>query len=93
MQEPGNYFAKGVAPTPVALAPQAKAFFDLAWNVVPHEGEGETTCPEAKTLRLTPPGDTPGVSLPLTLTPCGGQIRVSPFRSVVDASAGPAPST
>lgn len=92
VQEPGNYFAKGVAPTPVALAPQAKAFFDLAWNVVPHEAEGETTCPEAKTLRLTPPGGTPGVSLSFTLTPCGGQIRVSPFRSVVDASAGPAPS-
>ncbi|MGH7018817.1 MAG: DUF4232 domain-containing protein [Brevundimonas sp.] len=90
VQEPGNYFAQGTPPTPVALAPQAKAFFDLAWNVVPHEGEGEKTCPEAKTLRLTTPDDTALVSLPLALTPCGRQIRVSPFRPVVEASAGPA---
>jgi len=93
VQEPGSYFAKGMTPTPVSLAPQAKAFFDLAWNVVPHEAEGEKVCPEAKTLRLTAPGDTVQVSLPLALTPCGRQVRVSPFRPVVEASAGPAPAT
>ena len=92
VQEPGSYFAQGTAPTPVSLKPQAKAYFDLAWNVVPHEAEGEKTCPEAKTLRLTAPGDTVAVSLPLTLTPCGKQVRVSPFRPVADASAGPAPA-
>ncbi|PQZ84711.1 MULTISPECIES: DUF4232 domain-containing protein [unclassified Brevundimonas] len=93
VQEPGSYFAKGMTPTPVSLAPQAKAFFDLAWNVVPHEAEGEKTCPEAKTLRLTAPGDTAMVSLPLALMPCGRQVRVSPFRPVAEASAGPAPAT
>jgi hypothetical protein len=93
VQEPGNYFAQNGAPTPVPLKPQTKAFFDLAWNVVPHEAEGEKTCLEAKTLRLTTPGDTALVSLPLALTPCGKQVRVSPFRPVVDASASPAPAT
>lgn len=92
VQEPGNYFAQGTTPAPVSLKPLAKAYFDLAWNVVPHEAEGEKTCPEAKTLRLTPPGDTAMVSLPLALTPCGGQIRVSPLRPVSDASARPAPA-
>lgn len=92
-QEPGNYFAQGSAPTPVSLAPQAKAYFDLAWNVVPHEAQGEKTCPEAKSLRLTAPGDTAVISLPLALTPCGKQVRVSPFRPVADASARPAPAS
>ncbi|MNH48690.1 Membrane-bound lysozyme-inhibitor of c-type lysozyme [compost metagenome] len=91
VQEPGNYFAQGTTPTAVSLKPQSKAYFDLAWNVVPHEAEGEKTCPEAKTLRATTPGDTALVSLPLALTPCGRQIRVSPFRPVIDASASPAP--
>lgn len=92
VQEPGNYFAQGKAPTAVSLMPQAKAYFDLAWNVVPHEAEGEETCPDAKSLRVTTPGDTTLVSLPLALTPCGGQIRVSPFRPVSSDEAGPAPA-
>lgn len=92
VQEPGSYFTQGTAPTPVALKPQSKAYFDLAWNVVPHEAEGEKACPEAKTLRLTTPGDTALVTLPLTLTACGRQIRVSPFRPVSEASARPAPA-
>lgn len=92
VQEPGGYFTQGTAPTPVALKPQSKAYFDLAWNVVPHEAEGEKVCPEAKTLRLTTPGDTALVTLPLALTACGRQIRVSPFRPVSEASARPAPA-
>ncbi|MBD3834187.1 DUF4232 domain-containing protein [Brevundimonas bullata] len=93
VQEPGSYLAKGTPPSSVSLASQAKAYFDLAWNVVPHEAEGEKTCPEAKTLRLTAPGDTAQISLPLALTPCGKQIRVGPFRPVIDASASPTPAT
>lgn len=92
VQEPGSYFTQGTMPTPVALKPQSKAYFDLAWNVVPHEAEGEKACPEAKTLRLTTPGDTALVTLPLALTACGRQIRVSPFRPVSEASARPAPA-
>lgn len=92
VQEPGNYFRQGSAPTAVPLKPQSKAFFDLAWNVVPLEAEGETTCPEAKTVRLTAPGDSALVSLPLALTPCGRQVRVGPFRPVADPATRSAPA-
>lgn len=80
-QKPGSYLRAGQAPAPVELAPQAKAFFDLAWTVVPHEGEGEKTCPTAGRIRVTAPGDTSPVSLAQVFTPCGGRIEVSPFRS------------
>ena len=83
-QVPGNYFRTSPAPTPVLLAPQAKAFFDIAWNVVPDESQGQTTCPSVARVRVTAPGDTSPVSLDQSLTPCGGRIRVSPFRPVAD---------
>lgn len=80
-QKPGSYLRTGEAPAPVELAPQAKAFFDLAWTVVPNEAEGEKTCPTAGRIRMTAPGDTAPVSLAQVFTPCGGRIDVSPFRS------------
>ena len=91
-QTPGSYFRQGQAPTPVELAPQGKAFFDIAWNVVPNEGNGETTCPSAARLRMTAPGDTSPVSLAQAFTPCGGRIRVSPFRPVAVPAPQPAPA-
>lgn len=86
-QNPGSYLRTNEVPAPVTLQPQAKGFFDLAWNVVPNEGNGETTCPSAARLRMTVPGDTAVVTLGQTFTPCGGRIRISPFRS----EAEPAP--
>jgi len=83
-QNPGNYFHNNGTPTPVTLAPQGKAFFDVAWNVVPHEGEGETVCPTAARLRMTAPGDSSPVSFTVSFTPCGSRIRVSPFRPVAE---------
>jgi len=91
-QTPGSYFRQGQAPTPVELAPQGKAFFDIAWNVVPNEGSGETTCPAAARVRMTAPGDTSPVSLAQAFTPCGGRIRVSPFRPVAEPVPEPAPA-
>jgi membrane-bound inhibitor of C-type lysozyme len=88
----GSYFRQGQAPTPVELAPQAKAFFDIAWNVVPNEGNGETTCPAATRIRMTAPGDTSPVSLAQAFTPCGGRIRVSAFRPVAEPAPEPAPT-
>lgn len=82
---PGSYFRSGQMPTPVTLPPGGRAWFDLAWNVVPHEAEGETVCPTAARIRMTASGDTSPVWLAHALTPCGGRIRVSPFRPVVDA--------
>lgn len=86
-QAPGNYFAQGRAPTPVEIRPQQAAWFDLAWSVIPHEDKGETTCPSAKTVRVTAPGAASAITLPLAFTPCGGQVEVSPLRPVADASA------
>jgi len=91
-QTRGSYFRPGQAPTPVELAPRGKAFFDIAWNVVPNEANGETTCPSATRVRMTAPGDTSPVSLVQALTPCGGRIRVSPFRPVADPVPEPAPA-
>ena len=84
----GSYFREGQTPTPVELAPQGKAFFDIAWNVVPDETQGQRTCPSVTRIRMMAPGDTSAVSLDQALTPCGGRIRVSPFR----AAAEPAPT-
>jgi len=86
-QAPGNYFAQGRAPTPVEIRPQQAAWFDLAWSVIPHEDKGESTCPSAKTVRVTAPGAASAITLPLAFTPCGGQVEVSPLRPVADASA------
>ena len=87
VQAPRSYLAEGRAPTPVEIRPQQAAWFDLAWTVIPHEDKGETTCPSAKTVRVTAPGAATAIALPLAFTPCGGQVEVSPLRPVADASA------
>jgi len=89
-QTPGSYFRQGQTPTPVRLEPQGKAFFDIAWNVTPNESQGQRTCPSVARVRVTAPGDTSPVSLDQTLSPCGGRIRVSPFRPVAEPVPEPA---
>ena len=88
-QRLGSYFRQGQAPAPVRLAPQAKAYFDLAWNVVPHEGQGERTCPSVARLRVTAPGDTSAVTLAQAFTPCGGRVQISPVRPVAEPAPPP----
>lgn len=87
---PGAYLRAGQAPTPVELPPQGRAFFDIGWNVVPREGQGETACPSVARLRVTAPGDTAPVSVDQALTPCGGRVLISPFRALADPDAAPA---
>ncbi|RZJ32118.1 MAG: DUF4232 domain-containing protein [Brevundimonas sp.] len=89
-QSLGSYFTQSQPPTPVLLAPQAKAAFELAWNVVPNEAEGQTTCPNVSRIRVTAPGDTSAVSLDMAFSPCSSRVRVSPLRSLVPAGT-PAP--
>lgn len=86
----GGYFTGGVTPAPVELAPQDKAFFDIAWSAIPHEGQGERVCPNVARIRVTAPGDTSPVTLDQALQPCGGRVQVTPFRPVAD-SVAPAP--
>jgi membrane-bound inhibitor of C-type lysozyme len=89
----GGYFTGGVTPAPVELAPQDKAFFDIAWSAIPHEGQGERVCPNVARIRVTAPGDSSPVSLNQALQPCGGRVRVSPFRPVADSVAPAAEPT
>lgn len=90
-QRPGGYSREGQANILVPLAPQAKAFFDIAWSAIPHEAQGERTCPSAARIRFIAPGDTSPVTLDQTLQPCGGRISVSPIRS--EAEPAPVPAT
>lgn len=76
----GGGAATGTYP-PVVVAPQGKAWFGMRWNVVPHEGQGERTCPTATRVRVTAPGDTSPLSLSQTFTPCGGRVTVTPLRA------------
>jgi len=76
--------------TPVNIPAGGKAFFDIAWNVVPNEGNGERVCPTAARVRVLIPGDPAALAIPLSFTPCGGRIRVNPFRAGVEP--GPAPA-
>lgn len=89
-QNPGSYFRAGQPPTPVELAPQGQAFFDLAWSAIPNEARGERTCPTAARIRVTAPGDTSPVTLSQSFNPCGGRIQVSPFRPVAEPAPVPA---
>ncbi len=91
---PGPYYAGGRAPAPVNLPVRGKAFFDIAWSAMPHEAQGERTCPSAARLRVSAPGDPAApATLDAPLAPCGGRIQVSPVRptaSSVAPTAAPA---
>lgn len=89
-QSLGSYFTQSQPPVPVLLAPQAKAAFELAWNVVPNEAQGQTTCPNVARIRVTAPGDTSAVSMDMAFSPCSSRVRVSPIRSLTPATT-PAP--
>lgn len=81
---PGSYFRSGQIGSAVTLSSGGRAWFDIAWNVVPHEAGGEAACPTAARIRMTAPNDTSPVWLDHRLTPCGGLIRVTPFRTVAE---------
>lgn len=87
-QELGSYFRQGQTPRPVTIPPQGKAYFDIAWSVMPNEAIGQTTCPSAARIKVTPPGDAIALNLDQTFTPCGGRIRISPFRAMGGPSVG-----
>lgn len=86
---PGSYLNAGAPPQPVTVQPQAKAFFDLAWSVVPDEAIGERVCPTVATVRATPPGDTAAVTLAQSFQACGGKVQVGPVRALAGDVARP----
>lgn len=78
--------------SPVSIPANGKAFFDIAWNVVPDEAIGERVCPAAARVRVVIPGDPAALAIPLALTPCGGRIRVNPFRATLEPGQTPPPA-
>jgi len=69
-------------PSPFVLAPGAASQFVIAWSDV--RVGGETNCPAAATLQVTPPADTtPLVVAGLSgIAPCNsGAIDISPLRA------------
>lgn len=76
--------------TPVNIPAGGKAFFDIHWTVMPNEGAGERVCPSATRVRVLIPGDTAALAIPLAFQPCGGRIRVNPFRAGIEPGAAPA---
>lgn len=74
---------------PVTLAAGGRAFFDIAWNVVPNEAQGQTTCPTAARVTVRFGAETASLAVPLSLTPCGGRVRVNPVRATEDVAAAP----
>lgn len=75
--------------SPVTLAAGGRAFFDIAWNVIPNEAEGQTTCPTAARVTVRLGADAATLAVPLNLTPCGGRIRVNPVRATEELIATP----
>ena len=74
----GDMAFPATTPAAVTLAPGAVASFDIGFGHVP--GDGETSCPEAQSLRVTPPGDTHAVTVAATADPCdSGRFAVSPL--------------
>jgi membrane-bound inhibitor of C-type lysozyme len=78
--------------TPVTVQPNTKAYFDIAWNVVPNEANGERVCPAVARVSLRVGSDPAALAIPLAFTPCGGRIRVNPFRGTAEPGLTPPPA-
>ncbi|AQR61318.1 hypothetical protein BZG35_06380 [Brevundimonas sp. LM2] len=77
--------------TPVALAPNGRAYFDVAWTVVPDESAGQTVCPSVAQIAVRLAGDPKPLTLAMAFQPCGVRIRVNPYRAYADPAEAPAP--
>jgi len=76
--------------TPVTIPMNGRAYFDVAWNVVPDEGAGQTVCPSVAQIAVRIAGGTTPLTLAMAFQPCGARIRVNPYRSSADPADQPA---
>lgn len=83
-----SYFAASQGQTRIELKPQQTVSFYLGWGVIPHEGEGETKCPEVSSWTLKAPGGGQLASVPASITACGGKVTVSAFATDAGARDG-----
>ncbi len=80
----GSYSFTAMAPTTVNLTTGQSVDFNLGYSDVPTGGE--SSCPTASSMEVTPPNATDHLVVTATLAPCGGgTVVVSP----VFASGGP----
>jgi len=66
----GSLAFESVAPSSVSLAPGGDAYFNIGYSEVP--SGGESTCPAATGLEVTPPGATTHLVVAVHMAPCGG---------------------
>jgi hypothetical protein len=76
----GNgYLFRDPGPGRVTVPPGGAAAFGLEWGQVPTGGE--TTCPPAGMLQVTPPDEYSPLTIPATFTACdGGRLNVTAVR-------------
>ncbi len=88
----GNYQFTNFSPAPVQLAPGATAYFNLAYSDVPTGGE--TTCPTAAQIEVTPPHAVDHDVVTEQVVACAaGTLTVSPvFSAGSPASQTTAPA-
>jgi len=75
----GDMLTNLPGPTQFTVPAGGSAFFTLSWSDVPVGGE--TTCPQATQLAVTPPNEFDPLIVPVTLAPCNhGTVHVSAVR-------------
>jgi hypothetical protein len=73
----GTYPFTGAAPSLVTMAPGGPAYVNLGYSDVP--SGSATSCPEAVSMWVTPPGAYDHLTVTVTLAPCaGGTVATSP---------------
>ena len=77
--------------TPMTIPTNGRAYFDVAWSVVPDEGAGQTVCPSVTRIAVRVPGSPTPLTLAMAFQPCGARIRVNPYRASADPADAPAP--
>jgi hypothetical protein len=83
----GGLTFESVAPTNVSLAPAQTAYYNLGYSDVPVGGE--TSCPTASQIEITPPNDTSYAVVPVSgFDACGGgTLHVSAVFASTDSAA------
>jgi hypothetical protein len=75
VQPGGSLSFEAVGPSTVSLPAGQRAFFNIGFSDVP--GGGQTSCPTAAAVEVTPPGATGHLRVPLQVQACGGALNVS----------------
>lgn len=79
-----SYFTVPEGPKRIELKPSQVVRFYLGWGVIPHEGEGETVCPQVTGWKLNAPGGGQLAPVSAQITACGGKVTVSAFAPVAN---------